>query len=185
MIEVARQPEKYLLSISDVEHMIQENIVPPEVRIELIHGELWKMTPIGERHIGSVIFLSDALKEALMHQAVISVQNPIELAAHQAPQPDIAVLRPPRDRYPQKRPAIADIHLVVEVADTSLSYDHNVKLPLYAEAGIPEVWIVNLKDDVLEVYRQPKGKLYGQRFVLLPSEPVTLEAFGVGLEWHA
>jgi Uma2 family endonuclease len=184
MIEVARKPEKYLLSASDVERMMEAGILPPDMRVELIHGEIIVMSPIGQPHVSAVIGLSGVLLEALGRRAVISEQNAVEVG-ESIPQPDIAVLEPPRARYRDRRPSAADVHLLVEISDSSLKYDHETKLPLYAEAGIPEVWIVNLKDDVLEVYRQPKGKLYGQKFVLLADESVTLAAFpDIAIKWH-
>ncbi|MEX2156146.1 MAG: Uma2 family endonuclease [Gemmatimonadales bacterium] len=84
------------------------------------------------------------------------MQNPVVLGAHDVPQPDVAVLTRRGDRYP-RHPRAADILLVIEVADTTVAYDRDIKMPLYARAGIPEAWLVDLPADRIDVYRDPVG----------------------------
>ena len=86
-------------------------------------------------------------------------QNPIVLGLHDQPQPDLVLLRPRADAYP-RHPRAADVLLVVEVADTSLAYDRDVKLPLYARAGIPEAWLVDLAAERIHTHREPAGGTY-------------------------
>ncbi len=115
------------------------------------------MTPIGGPHFACVTILNHLLVQASGGRYVVSVQNPIRLGAYYEPEPDFVLLRErPGDELPVPRDAL----LVIEVADTSLAYDRNVKLPLYAEAGIPEVWIVDLHERKVEVHSEPAGGSY-------------------------
>lgn len=91
----------------------------------------------------------------LGERAIVHVQNPIVLGAHWEPQPDVVLLRPREDFYTAAHPRAEDVLLVVEVAETSLEYERRVKLPAYARAGVPEVWLLNLPDDRLEILRDP------------------------------
>jgi Uma2 family endonuclease len=106
-------------------------------------------------------------------KAVVAVQSPLRLFEDSEPEPDLLVLRPPLERYQDRLPTPEDVLLLVEVADTSLEFDREVKLPLYAEAGIPEVWLVNLKENLLEVYRDPRGGRYREIRLLSPEEEVS------------
>jgi len=114
---------------------------------------------------------------AFDQRAVVSVQNPLRLGKYTEPQPDIVLLKWRKDCYRGKRPEAEDALLVVEVADTTLSYDRNVKLPRYAASGIPEVWIENLEDNVLLVYRNPAGSAYQTCLTLHRDDTVSVSAF--------
>ena len=134
--------------------------------MELLRGEVYRMGPIGPKHVHKVAQLDARLQEALKGKAVVAVQSPLRLSEDSEPEPDLMVLKPPLERYQDRLPTPEDVLLLVEVADTSLEFDREVKLPLYAEAGIPEVWIVNLPEEALESYafphhlpeRHPKGE---------------------------
>jgi Uma2 family endonuclease len=141
--------------------------------VELLRGEVYQMSPIGPKHVHKVAQLDARLQETLRGKAVVLVQSPLRLSEDSEPEPDLMVLRPPLDRYREKLPAPEDVLLLVEVADTSLEFDREVKLPLYAEAGIPEVWLVNLKENLLEVYRDPRGGRYREIRLLSPEEEVS------------
>jgi Uma2 family endonuclease len=118
------------------------------------------MSPIGLKHAATVKRLNNLLAIQLQDLAIISVQDPIQLDNYSEPQPDIVLLKPRADFYETQIPQPADVYLIIEVSDSSLNYDQTVKLPLYAENKIPEVWLVNLPEQILEVYRQPQGKCY-------------------------
>jgi|FaiFalFF_MnMetaG_3_1042247.scaffolds.fasta_scaffold06776_3 Uma2 family endonuclease len=141
--------------------------------VELLRGEVYQMSPIGPKHVHKVAQLDARLQETLRGKAVVLVQSPLRLSEDSEPEPDLMVLRPPLDRYREKLPTPEDVLLLVEVADTSLEFDREVKLPLYAEAGIPEVWLVNLKENLLEVYRDPRGGRYREIRLLSPEEEVS------------
>jgi Uma2 family endonuclease len=141
--------------------------------VELLRGEVYQMSPIGPKHFYAVMRLDHRLREALGPKAVVAVQSPLRLFEDSEPEPDLLVLRPPLERYQDRLPTPEDVLLLVEVADTSLEFDREVKLPLYAEAGIPEVWLVNLKENLLEVYRDPRGGRYREIRLLSPEEEVS------------
>jgi Uma2 family endonuclease len=141
--------------------------------VELLRGEVYQMSPIGPKHFYAVMRMDHRLREALGAKAVVAAQSPLRLSEDSEPEPDLMVLRPPLDRYQEKLPTPEDVLLLVEVADTSLEFDREAKLPLYAEAGIPEVWLVNLKENLLEVYRDPRGGRYREIRLLSPEEEVS------------
>jgi len=140
--------------------MAVAGILHEDDRVELIQGEIILMTPIGRRHAACVAELNRLLVPAVGQRALLWPQNPITLPDESEPQPDIVLLRPRADRYLQDDAHPEDVLLLVEVADTSQRYDRTVKLPLYGRAGVPEVWIVDLPGEVIEVYRRPTPNGY-------------------------
>lgn len=135
------------------------------------------MTPIGGRHVGSVNRLTRLFSRVVEERALVSVQNPVRLSPHSEPQPDLAILRLEGGEVPSAIPSSADVLLIIEVADTSLAYDRDVKLPLYAAAGIPEVWIIDLRADRLRVYRDPDAGEYRQTQILTRGAVIAPLAF--------
>jgi Uma2 family endonuclease len=142
--------------------MGEVGILGPELRTELIDGEIIEMPPIGHPHAGTVKLLANLLKEAVGSGAILAVQDPVWLDDHSEPIPDIALLRSRSDWYRNAHPGPDDVLLLVEVADSSLVYDREVKLPRYARAGIPEVWLVDLGGRRLSIHRHPEGHRYKQ-----------------------
>lgn len=143
---------------AEYERMAATGILREDDRIELIAGEIIQMNPIGGRHIQSVNRLTRLLSHIAGEQALVSVQNPIRLSDNSEPQPDLALLRD-RD-YVTEIPAAADVLLTIEVADSSLAYDRGQKLPLYAAAGIPEAWLVDLIAGSIERHTEPRTDGY-------------------------
>jgi Uma2 family endonuclease len=141
-------------------------------RVELLDGEIYKMTPIGPQHAYRVSQLQKRFELLLGSQVLVSTQNPVRLPPAAEPAPDVALLRLPATTYRTRLPEAKDILLLVEVADSSLQHDRDIKLPIYARAGIPEVWIVNIVDRQLEVYRKPRRSRYGE--LLTYDEGVTV-----------
>jgi Uma2 family endonuclease len=154
------------LSLTDFHRMGEAGILRENDRVELIQGELIEMAPIGSRHMATVTRLTRVLIEALGSNAIVSPQNPIALPPDSEPQPDIALLKPRTDYYEASLPEPPDVLLVIEVADTTLAYDRDVKLPLYAQQGIPEVWLIDLQGRSLSIYRDPSPQGFQQ--VLTP-----------------
>lgn len=170
-------PAKHRLSVADFLRMAKAGILNEDDRIELIAGELIDMAPIGSRHVSVVGVLGEMLTLAIHGKAFVLVQSPVVLQDDSQPQPDIVLLQPREDRYASSLPRPADIMLVIEVADTSLEYDRDTKIPLYARSGIPEVWLVDLRDEVIEVYRDPGPT--GYKIVLRPERHDTILPAGI------
>jgi Uma2 family endonuclease len=138
--------------------MGEAGILHEDDRVELIEGEIVEMAAIGTRHFACVNGLTRLLVRGVGDAAIVSVQNPVRLDEHTEPQPDLTALRV-RD-YRESLPMPGNVLLLIEVSDTTLAYDRGVKLPLYARAGIREVWIVDLTGDVIERYTDPSGDGY-------------------------
>ena len=153
-------------------------ILHPDERTELIDGQIVPMSLVSGPHVFTVQRLSRFLEKALdalpAPRPFVSTQSPVRLASRVEPEPDIAVLRPEADV--PRVPTAADALLVVEVSVSTRAYDRDVKLPLYARAGIPEVWIVVPEERIVEVYRRPGGAAYAEMQTLGPDGALTLAA---------
>jgi Uma2 family endonuclease len=154
------EPRRHRLTVADYYRMGEVGILAPDARVELIEGEIIDMAPIGSPHAGKVNHLVKLLVQPVGDHAVLLVQNPVVLGDHSSPQPDVALARPRADFYASRHPNPSDLMLVVEVADTSLRFDRDDKVPLYARHGIPEVWLVDLKAKRLVRYRNPQQGAY-------------------------
>lgn len=151
---------RHRLSVADYYRMGEAGIFAPNARVELIEGEIIDMAPIGTRHGSAVMRLNSLLSAAVGSRAVVSVQNPLRLSDLSEPEPDLMLLKPRDDFYADAHPTAADVLLLIEVADTSARYDREIKLPLYARHGVPEVWIVDLDARLLRLFREPAGEAY-------------------------
>ena len=150
-------------TVGEYYRMAEANILTEEDRVELIAGQIVAMSPIGSRHAACVKRLNLLLGKMVGDSMLLGVQDPIALDAYSEPEPDLVLLRPRADFYAAAHPAAGDVLLVIEVADTSASYDRAVKVPLYAQAGIPEVWLIDLQERRVEVHAHPQGNAYQQR----------------------
>jgi Uma2 family endonuclease len=171
------KPERRLFSVDEYLRMAETGILKRGERVELIEGEIICLAAMGDRHVGCVLFLSDWFSERAHGRGVLSVQLPVRLTRRLDPEPDVVLLRPPVTRYRERGPTGEDVLLLIEVADTSLAYDRGRKLALYAREGIPEVWIVNLKQNQIEVHREPLGGRYQQTTVYERGSTVSPSAF--------
>ena len=156
LVQVARR----YFTVAEYHRMAEAGILPEDDRVELIEGEILRMSPIGSRQAASVKRLNTLLSGLIRQNAIVSVQDPIILNDYSEPEPDIALVRPRNDFYAQGHPTAADVMLVIEIADTSVDYDRLIKLPAYARSGIPELWIANLPHDVVEAYAEPVDGAY-------------------------
>ncbi len=154
--------EQRTFSVADYHRMADVGILTEDDRVELIEGRIIVMSPIGSRHAACVKRLNAFLSQHVAENALVSVQDPIQLNDYSEPEPDVALLRLRDDFYASGHPTAEDILLVVEVADTSEGYDREEKIPLYARSGIREVWLVSLLKNRVEVYTEPTGDLYRQ-----------------------
>ncbi|MFV9506274.1 MAG: Uma2 family endonuclease [Oscillochloridaceae bacterium umkhey_bin13] len=148
-------PSRKRFTVDDFARMREAGLLSEDDRIELLDGEIYVMSPVGPLHVAIVNKLNRILSQQLGDEAIVSVQNPIRLGDTGEPQPDLALLQPRADFYTTALATPAEILLLIEVADTSLAYDREQKLPRYAEAAISEVWIVDLASQTIEQYTQP------------------------------
>ncbi len=152
--------------------MVAAGVFAPDARLELLEGEIIDMTPQKSRQATAVRLIEDALRSAFGAGFDVRTQLPLSVGEFSEPEPDVAVVKgSPRD-YRDAHPASAV--LVVEVSETTLEYDRQRKLPVYARAGIPQYWILDVEGESLEVYREPAGDSYGRRQVLRAGEVVDL-----------
>ena len=154
------QYQKHHFNVEEYYRMAEVGLLSEDDRVELIEGEIIEMSPIGSTHGGTVNRSSTFLNRELAGIVIVSVQNPVRLDDFSEPQPDIALLKPRKDFYSKTHPTSEDVLVVIEVADTSLAYDRNIKLPLYARAGIPESWLIVPAKEVIEIHSQPKNGKY-------------------------
>jgi Uma2 family endonuclease len=148
--------ERYRFTVKEFDRMAEADVLAPDSRVELLDGDILHMPPIGARHaacVKTLNFLFGPL--AGRGSALLSVQDPVRLGDADEPCPNVALLRPRSDRYRAGHPTAAEMLLLVEVSDSTLQYDLGQKVPLYARAGVPEVWVVDLIHDKLLVHRDP------------------------------
>lgn len=166
-----------LFTVKEYNRMVEAGILTEDDRVELIRGEIVQMSPIGRRHAAHVRRLDTLLSEKLGRRALVDTQNPIELDDASQPQPDVALLQTRADFYESGHPQAEDILLIVEVADTTVETDRDVKIPLYAQQGISEVWLVDINGQCLEVYRQPSAEGYQERQKFYRGQTLFIQAF--------
>jgi Uma2 family endonuclease len=166
---------------NEYQRLADVGLLGPEERVELIEGEIVEVPPQGSRHSVGIRLAASTLRAVFGAGFDVLVQAPLALGQHSEPEPDVAVvIGAPRD-YTEGHPTTAV--LVLEVSDTTLTYDRDTKGSLYAAAGIPEYWLLNLVDRQLEIHRDP-GALPGARFgygyrtrvIALPGEVVDAPA---------
>lgn len=176
-------PRRHRFDVDAYYKMAETGILRPDARVELIDGEIVDMAPIGSGHAGTTDVLADLAIAVGRQVVMVGIQRPLHLGPASEPQPDLMLLRPRADRYRDSHPTAADVLLLIEVADSSLAFDRTTKLPVYACAGVPEVWIVDLPGRAIEVYREPRGGSYTRRERLQEGRltATLVPAFAVGV----
>lgn len=170
-------PAKRRLTVDEYEVMERAGIFNPDEHVELLDGELIEMASMGSRHTGCVSWNSHWFEGRVSGRAIVRGQSAIRLPPFSEPEPDIVLARPRDDFYMTSHPEPADILLLIEVADTSIGLDRRIKLPLYAQAGIREVWIVNLDQRRVEVYREPEPGAYSSTTIYAGTDTFAPLAF--------
>ncbi|WP_377475246.1 MAG: Uma2 family endonuclease [Microcoleus anatoxicus] len=153
------QTQKWLFTVQEY-HLMSDAGVFANERVELIEGEIIQMAAIGTRHASSVKRLTRCFSLIPEDLATLGVQDPIQLTEKTEPQPDVVLLQPRADYYATAHPVPSEVLLLVEVADSTVDNDRNIKVPIYARSGIQEVWLWDLEVNCLEVYRNPTANGY-------------------------
>jgi Uma2 family endonuclease len=154
------QMQRRLFTVQEYHLMAEAGVFRDDERVELIEGEIIQMAAIGRRHAARVDRLARMFSRIPESLVIFRVQNPICLNDNSEPQPDIALVQPRADFYEESLPNSGDILLLVEVADSTVDFDRTVKVPNYANSGIQEVWLWDLEENCLEVYREPTANGY-------------------------
>jgi len=175
--EQAPELQRRRFSVDEYEHLIALGIVQEGERVELLQGEIYCMAAMGARHMACVTWLDRFFTLNVGAGALVRTQGPIRLPEDGEPEPDILVVRFRADFYRNRHPGPAEALLVIEVADTSVNIDRAHKLPLYAAAGIPESWLVDLPGQQIFVYREPRDGVYQQITAFKRGDTLTPLAF--------
>jgi Uma2 family endonuclease len=168
---------KRLFTVKEYYQMAESGVIAHGERVELIRGEIIKMSPIGRRHAACVDFCNYILAHKLGTKVIIRVQNPLSLDNTSEPEPDVMILRYKEDFYRSGHPQPSDVLLLIEVADSTIESDRELKIPLYAEDGITEVWLVDINSACIEVYRCPTVEGYQETFKVYRGQNLSILAF--------
>jgi len=176
MMTTMPQPIPLRFKVDDYYRMIELGMLTDYERAEIIEGELIRKMPIGDKHAACVERLNEFLRDELGKSVSIRNQQPIKVGDYNEPQPDLAIVRRRDDFYGNGKPTSKDCLALIEVSDSTLEYDRNKKLPLYAEAKIPEFWLVNLQNNTVEVHTEPRESVYSLIRVLRRGETIKSES---------
>lgn len=168
-VQIARRH----FNVTEYYRMAMAGVFSEDDRVELLEGEIIEMNPIGSRHAACVGRLTKYLERLAGDHVIVWVQNPVQVNNYSEPLPDVTLLKPRDDFYAHANPQPTDVLLIIEVADSSVEYDRDIKIPLYAEADIPEVWLVNLPKETIEIYAQPSDGVYQEIRVVQRGESLT------------
>lgn len=160
------------ITVDEYYDMARTGLIAPDARVELIEGEVVRVAPIGDRHGDAVEELDELLHQAVTGRARVRCQMPVRLGKYSQPEPDLVVMRPRVGRNDRGHPSAADVFLIVEISDSTLRYDLDIKVPLYARYGVPEVWVIDLKHHKLHLYRSPVQGSY-QHITSVPDGGLT------------
>jgi Uma2 family endonuclease len=162
---------------AEYHRLAEVGVLAEDDRVELIDGEILEMSPISPKNAAYVTRLHYLFLQEIGDGAIVSVRHPVQLGEYSEPEPDLALLRPQPDSYASGHPTPEHILLSVEVADASFEYDKQVKVPLYAQSGIPEMWLVDLERELLIVYVDPTPTGYDTIQFLWRGDTVSPSAF--------
>ena len=169
--------EPHRFTVDQYYAMAKAGILKKEDRVELIDGVIVAMAPIGNRHLATVDRYNKIFIEAVDGRAIVRVQGSVTFDNRTMPEPDLALLKWRDDFYESRSAGPEDILLIIEVSDSSLEYDRNEKLALYARFGIPEVWIGALPEHVVETHTEPANGRYTQMRSFRPGDTITPNCF--------
>jgi len=168
---------QHRFNVREYYRMAEAGVLRPDARVELLDGRIVDMSPIGPFQGGVTKRLIRFFSKLAGERWVVAAQDPVHLDDHSEPQPDLMLLKPASDDYTTRHPGPADVFLLIEVADSSLAFDRDEKLPLYGRAGIREVWIFNLTARTMEIYREPHFTGYALNTTLRAGDKASPQAF--------
>jgi len=169
-------PRRHRITVHEYHRMAEVGLLAPDARVELIEGEIIDMAPIGKDHMSIVDQLTRLLVRAVGDDAIVRVQGSVRLSAFSELEPDVVLLKPRADFYRSAFATGADMLLAIEVSDSTLRYDRDVKVPLFARHGVPEVWIVDLQGDRLLVYGALRDGAYERQSSIARPESMPITA---------
>lgn len=172
---------KRMISVEEYSVMGETGVLKPDERVELINGEILQMCPIGSKHAAVVANLTTILIQMFEREVIDWNQNPIQIDQWNMPEPDLAVLRVSDDSYTSAHPKSEDVLADIEVSDTTYLFDSRQKQAVYASAGIPVYWIINLQDNLIKEYTNPRNNQFSARTIYYPGDKISLldESFDV------
>jgi Uma2 family endonuclease len=173
MRSMAAEVSRWRFTVDDYQEMARTHILPDDGRTELIDGEILKMSPVGVRHNAAMARGNRALVRAVGESAIVLPQGSVRLDLFHMPEPDFALLRAKADFYLSDHARPPDILLLIEIADSSITYDRDVKALIYARLGIAEYWIADLNEDVLSCCAEPRDGRYREVVQRRPGERVS------------
>ena len=167
-------PERRKFTVDEYYRMAEVGVLQPDERVELINGDITLMAPIGPEHVWSVNRWNSNFAQLVVEgRLIVQIQSPVLLGDNSQPEPDVALLTPQAQSYPGALATPENILLVIEVSDTTLAYDRGVKLILYAQANIPETWIMNLDENCIEAFTEPGPEGYAQHTIYRRGDTVS------------
>lgn len=169
----APPPTARKFTVDEYYRMAEVGILKRDERVELIEGEIVVMPPIGPEHAWNVDVANEFLIRNALDRYYVRSQNPVRLNDHSEPEPDVALVRRRAEGYGAAHPTPADVLLIIEVADSSLGYDRDVKAHIYGRAGVPETWVKNLREDCIERFTEPGDDGYARHTVHRRGETLT------------
>jgi Uma2 family endonuclease len=175
-IAMGKNPHQVRITVDEYHRMAEVGLLAPDARVELIEGVIVEMPPMGPRHAAAVRGLTELLARAVGSRATVSCQLPVELSEYSEPQPDLALLIRREDFYATRHPSVEDVLLVIEVSDTSLHSDLRAKAALYAQHGIPELWVIDVAGGSIHVFLHPSDATYRGAFVPEAADQMEIKA---------
>lgn len=168
---------QHRFTVKEYYRMAETGLLRPDSRVELLDGRVLDKPRATPFHASLVARLTHEFNNISEDRWLVSPQNPVHLGDFSEPEPDLALLKRVEDDYTSRHPQPDDVFLLIEVSDATLEYDRTEKLPAYGRVGIPEVWIVNLVQLTIEVYREPHFTGYGNKKVFRAGDKISPAAF--------
>jgi Uma2 family endonuclease len=175
-----QEPSPRLFTVDEYYKMAEVGILRPDERVQLIEGVIVQMPPIGPRHAFNVDRLADLIRDNVGDRARVRSQNPVRLASGAEPEPDVAVVRsdPSNPRvYASRHPGVSDILLLIEVADTTVTFDLGVKARMYGRHNVSELWVIDLPGNRVIVHREPTPTGYANVTSITRGETISALEF--------